>query len=429
MTSNTDYLSVPSSDNAWRADVGGTDSGSSGNQVLVVWQQEPNGTNPFANTGTSDIYGVLVDLVAGTFGTPFVIANALFGDQERPSVNQVSSGAANNTWRVAFQILSTIVVGGSDDWDIGVVEVGLNASVSTTTYVNNASSDHKFAPMIEGTGSHYLVAFVTEPMVSGSVPTGIAGRQLRVTRLEWPQGSGAGTEPYGTVVLQSNVDPRLELGGLAQDRDTDSHWAILFRSNVTEILYLRTVGYRGQLLQSETVFDPAGSDTSVPGGVSYNEFLDQFDIAYANNGSTPAYTTMDRFAYPAVANAVASGIACSSAAISWSGSQQIGSAFSQVRVLGAASDSIHAVLMATSTASQLLVGVPPITDGCWLLVPNIGPNYVGLLDLRVGANPAWTLPLPEFLTPDTFYFQDFHTVGGGLFEFVSTQRLSLPITK
>ena len=96
---------------------------------------------------------------------------------------------------------------------------------------------------------------------------------------------------------------------------------------------------------------------------------------------------------------------------------------------GAAPDSIHALVMATAPASQILVGVPPIVDGCWLLVPNIGPDFVGILDLRVGDDASWTLPLPEFLDSDEFWFQDFHTVGLGDLSFVSTQRLALPVVK
>ena len=68
-------------------------------------------------------------------------------------------------------------------------------------------------------------------------------------------------------------------------------------------------------------------------------------------------------------------------------------------------------------------------NGCWLLVANTGPDFLGLFDVRVGSNVSWNLPLSELLSPDTLYMQGWHTVGNGNFAFVSTQRLAVPITK
>ncbi len=85
--------------------------------------------------------------------------------------------------------------------------------------------------------------------------------------------------------------------------------------------------------------------------------------------------------------------------------------------------------MAMAPASALLFGVPPFVNGCWLLIPNVGPDFVGIVGVGYGHIPVWNLSLPEFLTSDTYYFQDFHTDGSAKFALVSTQRLAVPTVK
>lgn len=421
---NSAVWSIATNGHAWRCDVGGTETGT-GTEALVVFQREP-AIGAFANSNTSDIYGCLVDLTSSA-GASFVITNAASQDQERPSVNQVATGNANDSWRVAYQTLSTGVIGGQDDWDIAVKRVDLFGNSSAPLFIDGGSSDHKFAPIIEGQGNRYLVMFTATPTTS-AFPTGINGEQIRAVRVDWTNGAPMGTQPWGTAVIQNNNDPRLELAGLGYDRDTDSHWVTMFRSNVTQLIYLRTLGHRGQLLQSATVFNPIGNDESVRGAVSFDHTGPQFILAYGNNGSSD-FVTMDRWEHTSVSSWSTSGSACSPASIEWQGSQLIGNEFGHMRVLGAANDSIHALVLADATASFQFFNTPPIQDSCWLLVPSAGPNHFGILDLKIGANPEWNVPLPESLSDDTFYFQGFHTVGNGNLDFVSTQRLALPVAR
>jgi len=427
---NTGVNNVPASDNCWRPDVGGTELNNAGENVLVTYQQENNNFSPFQNTSSSAIYGVTYSALDGSWGAPFLIAGSLFSDSERPSINQVSLGNTNgNTWLVAYQSRSTLmIVGGTPaDWNIYVREVDVFGNVSSATAIDAGNDDHQFAPQIAGQNGRYLVGFVTDTS-GGLTPQGTNGRQLRVTRLDWTPGSGVGTQPWGTVVLNSTGDARNDFGGLAFNRTSRSHWGVLLRSTVTQNLYLYTVGYSGMQVTYDIVHAPAGSDTTALGGLTFNEFNEQFLIGYAENG-TPNYVTLDRFAPAYVPPPSTSGVACSTATIGWSGSQQIGNDQGAIVVNGAAPDSIHALVMATSTASAVLFGIGFIEDGCWLLVPNVGPDHVGIFDLRLGSNVAWNLPLPEFLAPGYFYFQDFHTIGGGDFTFRSTQRLLLNIGK
>jgi hypothetical protein len=63
-----------------------------------------------------------------------------------------------------------------------------------------------------------------------------------------------------------------------------------------------------------------------------------------------------------------------------------------------------------------------------LLVPNAGPDFLGVLDLRVGGSAAWQFSLPEQLAGMQFYFQCFHS-NPQVTELLSTQRLSVEIVK
>lgn len=427
LTSNTTFSTIATSNNAWRADVGGTVYGSSSPSTFVVWQQEPN-AGTWQNTTSSDIYGCYLDLSAGTATTPFVIANNTLQDQERPSVNQTSVGIGTASWMVAYQTISTSVLGG-DDWDIAVRQVRGSGNVSAAMLIDNASSDHKMAPMIEGRSIRYLVAFTSSTQAQQpGAPTGSTGHEVRVVRVDWGQGSSTGSEPYGTKVAASYLSARADIAGLGHDRGSLSHWAVMHHSDVSERLYFTNHGYQGDVVQSEIVINPPGTDESVPGGISFNEFTDEYVIAYAVNAATN-YVTMDRFAYPAATPASMSGIGCSPAALSWVGSQSIGNGHGYIRVVGAASDSLHVMVLATQPAAQILTGISIIQSGCWLLVPNTGPDFVGLFGLKIGANPVYSLPLPEFLSSDTFYFQDFHTIGNGNLTLISTPRLELQIVK
>ncbi|MEZ6037778.1 MAG: hypothetical protein R3F29_09880 [Planctomycetota bacterium] len=421
------YSTIATGNNAWRADVGGSTYNSAGPEVLIVYQQEPNG-GAFQETGSSAVYGLTFDTVTETASAPFLIASGALVDTESPDVNQWAAGSGTSAWLVAYQQVTTLVIGGTDDWDIGVREVDANGNVSAATYIDNASSDHKMAPRIEGQTNRYLVSFVASPN-NGTIPSNDVGNDLRVVRLDWQGGSGVGTQPHGTEQLVHYNDARIDNGGLGYDRYSRSHWVLTWRSTVTDSIYLREVGFRGQTLHAESVLvSPALY--SVVGGVSYDANTTQFVLSYTSYENGSSYATMDRFLYPSVIPAFAVGAACSPASIEWSGSQQIGAQYSYVTVDGAANDSLHLCVLALAPASVQLFGVAPIQDGCWLLVPPNGPDHLGILDLRVGAMVNWTLPLPEAVASTTLYFQDFHTVGNGApFELVATQRLQVQIAK
>jgi hypothetical protein len=427
MTVDTSFGSIAATDNAWRADVSGVLSSSPNpTQALVVWQQEPN-SGPFANTASSDIWGCYLDVLAGTAGTPFAIATTALVDHERPSLTTAAQGGSSG-WAIAYQTYSSIVL--NDDWDIAVRLINLTGGITAALAIDNASPDHKMAPLIEGGMTELLVAFTTSTLAQQpGKPAGINGHQLRVVRVDWSYVDPMGTEPHGTVLLQSNNDPRLELAGLGWDRDTKSHWTLMFRSNATEVLYSRTVGYRGQELWAETVLNPSGSDVSVRGGVTFNGGSSaEYVLAYGVNGGANNYVTIDRYVYPAVTPWSVTGPACSTVSLFWGGPQLIGSQNIRLSVTGSPIGALHLLVMASAPASALLVGIPPVVSGCWLLVPNVGQDHLGIL-VGVGHAATWIFDLPETLSSATFYFQDFHTDTSGTFSLLSTGRLEVPLVR
>ncbi|MFK7742241.1 MAG: hypothetical protein AB8H80_18145 [Planctomycetota bacterium] len=421
--SSVDFLNTV--ENVWRTDVGGTRSNSAGSDVMIAYQLEATGA--FQNTSSSEIYAVTYDPLAGSFGTPVSIISSVATDNERPSINQTSTDLGGNPhWVVAYQSRSLLI--SNDDLDLFARQIDRNGVVSAPIAVDNAYVGHKFAPKIDGGGGRYLCAFVGAPIGLFGAPTGTVGRALRTARIDWPNG-GSGSTPYGATSIQTSGSNIIDIGDVGFDRNSRSHWLVLFRSTASNNINVHVCGYRGQSMRVDQVFSAASFNNTVLGGVSFDSINNAFAIAYGYSSVISSFTATNRFVYPTVSSATSSGISCSPAQIDWVGSQQIGSEFGRVRVNGAASDSIHVAVLANATASAPLANIPPIQNGCWLLVANTGPNFLGLFDLRVGANVSWDLPLPESLPIETYYMQGWHTVGGGNFDFVSTQRLRLPTVK
>jgi hypothetical protein len=63
----------------------------------------------------------------------------------------------------------------------------------------------------------------------------------------------------------------------------------------------------------------------------------------------------------------------------------------------APANSFSVMLLATANASLQLFGVGGVHDGCWLLVPLAGPDYLGMLPPVIGPSGSWQLSLPAGL--------------------------------
>jgi hypothetical protein len=406
----------------WRVDVGGNHGQNS--NVLVVFQRD-EGNNQFANTNNSKVLGVFVDMSTNAIGSPFDVSNAPLLDSERPSVNQIATGSLTNYWAVAYQQTSIFALPTSL-WDVRVRKVRGDGNVSDALAIDTEPGRHKLAPKIDGRDGIFTVVTTSSTSVEapGKIDTDV-GHQIRATRIYFPGPGLISDVPYGTKVVQSNNDARLRVGDLAYNLNTDSHWLLMFASTVTDNLYVRHIGYTGGTIESRTLASGVAGTTAL-GAVGFTATDGSYALAYGH-GNSNLWNT-NTFILPAVATPSLAGTGCSGAAISWSGPQIVGSEFCRVRVFGAPANALHFLLVGTGTTDQPLIGIPGISGGCWLLVPNTGPGHVGVLDFQIGADVEWSLSIPESLSSGDFYFQDFHS-DSAFTELFSTQRLQVPIVR
>lgn len=434
LLTNLAYLTTPASHNDWRCDVGGVEAYHNGSDAMIVFQREAN-TNTaghWANTGTSGVYGVLLDTTTsnGTFGTPFPIWSNASQDAERPSINQVAEGGSTFSpgfsWICALQVHDNVA---GDDWDVRARRISNTGSVSGTwtSDFDAPGTHHQLGPIVEGANGRYAVAFSTLDLVSTPNKTGgNRGKQVQVERFDWPHGGPhSGDKP--PVAIISDASPIFEPSGLAYDTSTSSHFAVGFRTVATTpaSAWCARVGYNGELTEGPLLlYSVAGHTCSGPACVYIND-RGTFSYSYGVNNGNNYPLFGQAFEYVSPPSSGTSGFGCSSAVISWQGSQQIGSELGEVRVNSAPVGGIHFLLVATA-AIDIPLAIPVVLPGCRLLAPTSGPNYLGIMPIALGASPSWTLALPEFLSPGTLYFQDWILNGQAL---ESSSRLDLPIVK
>lgn len=415
--------------NAWRPDVATSLSPGAPNALTMVWQSEGPGF-PLVDLPDSRVFGSTIDLTGtGTAGAPFVIAADPALDHERPQIGKVVG--TNQAYAVVYQqIDSGLVPGGAQPtWGAALRRVTAAGTLSAVTMVNGQLAGfHRMAPRLAGIDEVQVVCWNSASVgLAGPHPTDVVGAEINCRRHAWDGVAFAPT--HGLYNISSNADLRVLATGFDVDRTTRSHYGISYRSTVTDQVYFEVLGLGGASLAAATVFTPAANEVTGAGAVAFDDDDDHFVIAFERTqagGSSAA--RLVRYAQPSAPAPSLGGIGCSSALLSWNGSQLIGSAHSSVELSGAPSGALMTVAMAMQPLAQPLLGVPYVVNGCWLLVPNTGPDHLGFFPLSFGPQAQWTLPLPEFLPGMTLHFQGFHFDATN--SIVSTtQRLSVPIVK
>ncbi len=418
---NTTVGDVTTTGNSCYPAVGGSQSDSAGAGVLVVWQQEMI---------WSTIQGAVVDLATDTVGPVFPIATGGTIDCERPGVARHADGGPENEWLVTYQQKGALL--GPSLWHVYVRQVDALGQVQGSRRIDAASGQNRITPSIDGGGGRYLVAFATYP--AGTPAAGLLGHEIRAARLDWDFTSHVGAEPHGAEVLRSQAAMTYFVGGVTFDSESASHWGLQWCDNTNELLRFSTLGYRGHEIGEHEIWSPSGmlGNFVFPGDGCFDPSTREFHLidSWSTGAGIANGSLIHRFQYSPVQPWSTAGTACSPASISWVGDQHVGSELGAVSVFGAAFDSIHLVAVATAPSPPVsLDGLGLFVPGCFLLIPPNGPDYLGVLGLGVGSNLLLPLALPEFLPADTYYMQDFHTVGGGSFDFVATQRLTLPTVR
>lgn len=426
MVFNSSILLVPNAaaENQWRPVVGHDLSASSGTTLPIVFQKETTGA--FANIGTSSIEGVHLDLAgAGSFGGSFVVAASAIADHERPTIAKAGAGPLP-VWTVGYQKATNVLLLGT--WDVALRRVD-DATVSGEFMIDGSLDRHEFTPKLGGLNGRLMLFYGASTTTQVAArPAGSMCHSVRGVRLDW-NGSTFET-PHGNRLLLSYADPRIEIGGVDYDTNSDSHWAMSFRSSATENVYVRTYGHTGLQLVDELVEAPSVAiGTSVRGGIAFQANDDQFLIAYGmSNPPASATARLRRLTYPSLLGPTNSGSACTTTQLDWFGTQWIGSEYCGVAMQGAPSGTFTVVLAATAPASLQLFGVGGVHDGCWLLVPIAGPDYLGMLPPVIGTNGFWQLPLPEAIADTDLRFQAV-TFDPATNEFFSSSRLTVPVRK
>ncbi len=422
------FLTPPAGHNDWRPDVGGVQANDDGHQALVVCQREDNTLQGgvLANSAFSAIHGVVLDATtpAGTFGAQFAIADSPITDFERPAVNRVARGPAAqpSSWVVAYQSYRAI---GSSRWNVVGRRVDSAGSVASGVFASaiGSSGRHQLAPVVEGTGGRYAVAFASS--TAAGKPSGPDGSEIHLERFDWPDSAPAPTVTRPPVQLDAGLSSKRAVTGLAHDTNDASHWCTLWRyADVTgESVSWAYTGFNGQVTESGTVWQ-FGPFHRTPAAACFSRNGDVYVFAAPTNEFNGNQVWGCYGLYWSLPSPSTAGLGCSTATIDWAGTQQIGAEFCGVQVGNSTLTAGHFLLVAIAT-QDVPVTVAWVAPGCRLLVDN-GGGFLGTMPFQFGMRPFWQFPLPEFLDPGDLYFQDWVIDNN---QFTSTQRLRVPIIK
>jgi hypothetical protein len=419
-------LEHPESRNCWRPAVGTDINGIQTPSLLVVFQVE--GTGSFTTVPTSRIRAALVDVstaVPATILQQFDIAAPALTDCERPAIGSVQHGFPR-TWTVAWQsYLGSGLFPNGLQWDVQVRRVGDDGTLGPTFTVPASPNEHQMAPRIAGIDDRMMLVYTeSSPAESSIKPAGANGHRVRTVRLD--HGPAGFTLPHGTKLLQSTIDARNQVLGIADDPMSRSHWHVLLHLTSPEELHFVTCGYTGTVMASSLAHGTF-SGSFVGGAVNVRGTT----VAMIYAVSAPALNDViyvRGFDWPNLFPTIDGPAACSTATILWAEPPLIGSEFAGPRLQNIPANGFGLVLVGTQSLAAQVLGVPGVHDGCWVLVPLSGPDHVGVLGPALGPEAHFPLPLPEFLQPQTIYVQGV-LFDPGSSELFSTRRLNVPIGK
>lgn len=438
LTASTSYASLvpPAGHNDWRPDIGGVRAFATGNDAMIVFQRENNGTGGgvghWANVDDSAVFGVLFYAASGNgaFGTPFPIWQLLDLDCERPTVNQVAEGGSSFSWICALQNYDHSVLFG-DQWSVRARRITNNGTVINTAWLSTtAATWQQLAPQVEGSAGRYLITYAhADPGVLPGHTGGIRGRQLIAQRIDWPHTSLAPSTVHAPVVVVNEATDIMEPSGIAYDIEDRSHWTIGYRTVATSVpsaLAVR-VGYDGRVTEGPLTLHSVSGQSTSPVECTWDRLGNRAICAYGSNVSPTSRVWSHPFVYATPAPLVTSGPSCHPGAVlGWDGNRQIGAEFNQLTVTGAAATDVHLVWISVATI-DLPVALPGMATGCSLLVDIFGPGYVGYLPLGYGSAGGWPIVLPSHLPPLVACFQDLLLDANGMLSM--SARLEVPIVR
>ena len=409
----------PGQSNDWRPDVGGTEG--PGTQALVTFQREDNSAQGgnHANTSSSRIHRVAVDLASFSplWSTP-IATSPPSGDAERPSITQVGY----EHWGLAWQSLDSAP---GSAWRVRATQIdAANAQgASWASTLGATGTDHQLGPVIAGYGDRYAVLFAMVDRASVPTTSGTTGTSLWVERFDTPA-SGTVHPP---VMLWSDPSRVFEAGGAAIDIGDPSHYVVCCRrvASAANGAFGLRLGFDGQPTEGPFTLGPLPGQSTTAPRCSFHAPSKDFLFLLGGRTSPSTWALYGRtLEYVTPAPWSTSGFGCNAAVLSWGGNQQIGSTFQSAHVSQAPAGAGHFMLASLQSADLPVVN-PGVASGCRLLVET-GPGFLGTLNFQVGAAASWSFPLPAWLPPMTLHLQDWIFDGT---QFESTERLSVPIVR
>jgi hypothetical protein len=386
-------------------------------------------------TGGTEVWGSTIDCAAGTVGAPFQIAGSgliLVADHAEPSVSRGPKGTGE-PWLVAWQTYDLL-----DRWHVTVRQVRPDGALSSTTFepALPVGDPHAMAPRIDGTSGRYLLAFTTASTTAfpGQLISPL-GTHVRAQRFDWPL-YGSNPVPvaaHPSRVVETSLARDLELGGLAVDTVTSSHWLCVHGRQGQPHTATR-LGYRGLTLDQEVLPNPPqGQSTQRAAAVAFDRQLERFPLLYGvrqvDNGTTRALLYGAVYEHPAAAVPTNYGPDCGPGWIGYSSRFRIGSELSTVGFInGSGQGAGLAALCALSLgpADVPLAGVGVATS-CRLLVDPSAPNWLtGLFCVTDGSGARVVVPLPEGLAPVDLHSQ-WLVQGTGAVAVVTTPGMRIEI--
>ena len=412
-----------------------------GSHALVVFQRDAGGAG--TNSAESEVWGLLVDCSTSpaTLGAAFEIGSAAASlDAEHPDVTKVSEGEVGSdepAWIVVYQEYTNSAAG-DDDWDVRGRRVDSSGNIASSFLTTDNSGEHRIEPKVAGQRGRYAVFYgrVDEPAGLTKI-SGYEAQEVFCERFDWPDGGAVTNHAANLIATAAGLARDFRIDDCAYDSDTDTFWVGAWREpGGSGEIHCTRVGYHGAAVETVTV---APLPDLVDLACDYDDDGNRYVMLYGTDAAAstnPVIGTV--FTHPTEVAPSITGASCGVGVLTWQAidqdgtligpnNQQIGHAFTQVDVNGVPPGAPMWLMLSFGSVTVPVLD-PAVAPGCFLLVDNLLPAYIGITDMRFGPHTVWRIPLPEFLDDATIYFQVWY-FGPAAGLFFSTARLEVPIVK
>ncbi len=383
--------------------IGGNSTDTALGRGYLVFRRDQGSGSP--NEMHSRVYGVVVQPQTESFGVQNNLHTAPgFGlyDAEWPCVTRDNGGLGS--WAVAWQEQDH-TFGPGEPWVIVGHRVGGLGQLSTSTVLvdGGRANSHKLHPQVSGAAGRYLLSYVERDNV---LPfSHLTGDAFYTQRFDWPNAAAAPTVMVPRSVLApggNGLRTNLTNRAIAFDSDTESHWAVTYRT-VANDLYIARLGMSGRVVESGLVYaDPTLAAGSA--SVCYNPVDHEFAVVFG----TQLFSRLEgrHFTYQPAANTVF-GTACGPLTIAGQNRGKFeqpfaGSEFFELTLNGLPNAPSALFVSLAQAPGRIPVG------GCSLLLdPNASFQHVLTTTTNVLGRLTVPVPLPDTITNADVFWQFF----------------------